>query len=167
MLQLLRSNSSSDKNLVTNNKPQLVRSLITNTPYGQLKPTDVSAILAQVFKPKPESVAASVNTFFAAPTAAEQSLRQKIQEQESQIATLQQQIADLQPFANIGTTKFSSSWQTSSSVTSTGEYTSLQQQADAQAKQIAALQEQVADARRSATIGEARLNKWRSRVFNG
>ncbi|MEH1897502.1 MAG: phycobilisome rod-core linker polypeptide [Nostoc sp.] len=166
MLQLLRSNSSSDKNLVTNNKPQLVRSLINNTPYGKQKPTDVSAILAEIFKPKPET-AAPVNTFIAARTEAEQGLRQKIQEQESQIATLQQQLADLRPFANIGTTKFSSSWQSSSYVTSTGEYTSLQQQADAQAKQIAALQEQVADARRSATIGEARLNKWRSRVFNG
>ncbi|MDZ7953654.1 phycobilisome rod-core linker polypeptide [Nostoc sp. DedQUE09] len=166
MLQLLRSNSSSDKNLATNNEPQLVRSLITNAPYGRQKLTDISALLAEIFKPKPET-AAPVNTFIAASTAAEESLRQKIQEQESQIATLQQQIADLQPFANIGTTKFSSSWQSSSLPTSTGEYTSLQQQADAQEKQIAALQEQIADARRSATIGEARLNKWRSRVFNG
>ncbi|MDM9585136.1 hypothetical protein [Nostoc sp. GT001] len=80
---------------------------------------------------------------------------------------MQQQLADLRPFASIGTTKFSSSWQSSSSPTSTGEYTSLQQQADAQEKQIAALQEQIADSRRSAIIGEARLNKWRSRVFNG
>ncbi|WP_420760153.1 phycobilisome rod-core linker polypeptide [Nostoc sp. CALU 546] len=167
MLQLLRSNSSSDQNLATNNQPQLVRSLITNTPYGKLKPTDVSAILAEVFKPRPETAATPVNNFIAARTAAEQGLRQKIKDQESQIATLQQQLADLRPFASIGATKFSNSWQTSSSVTSTGEYTSLQQQADTQEKQIAALQEQVADSRRSATIGEARLNKWRSRVFNG
>ncbi|MEH2081310.1 MAG: phycobilisome rod-core linker polypeptide [Nostoc sp.] len=166
MLQLLRSNSSSDKNLASNNEPQLVRSLINNTPYGRQKLTDISALLAEVFKPKPET-AAPVNPFIAASTAAEQSLRQKIQEQESQIATLQQQLADLRPFASIGTTKFTSSWESSSSPTSTKEYTSLQQQADAQEKQIAALQEQIADARRSATIGEARLNKWRSRVFNG
>jgi phycoerythrin-associated linker protein len=166
MLQLLQSNSSSDKNLVTNNQPQLVRSLINNTPYGKLKPTDIGALLAEIFKPKPET-AAPVNTLIATRTAAEQGLRQKIQEQETQIATLQQQLADLRPFASIGTTKFTSSWQSSSPVTSTGEYTSLQQQADAQEKQIAALQEQVGDARRSATIGEARLNKWRSRVFNG
>ncbi|MDZ8135314.1 MAG: phycobilisome rod-core linker polypeptide [Nostoc sp. DedQUE04] len=166
MLQLLRSNSSSDKNLATNNEPQLVRSLITNAPYGRQKLTDISALLAEIFKPKPET-AAPVNTFIAASTAAEESLRQKIKEQESQIATLQQQLADLRPFASIGTTKFSSTWQSSSLPTSTGEYTSLQQQADAQEKQISALQEQIADARRSATIGEARLNKWRSRVFNG
>ncbi|MDZ8031036.1 phycobilisome rod-core linker polypeptide [Nostoc sp. DedSLP04] len=166
MLQLLRSNSSSDKNLASNNEPQLVRSLITNAPYGRQKLTDISALLAEIFKPKPET-AAPVNTFIAASTAAEESLRQKIKEQESQIATLQQQLADLRPFASIGTTKFSSTWQSSSVPTSTGEYTSLQQQADAQEKQISALQEQIADARRSATIGEARLNKWRSRVFNG
>ncbi|WP_225226072.1 phycobilisome rod-core linker polypeptide [Komarekiella delphini-convector] len=164
MLQLVRSNSSSDKNLASNNKPQLVRSLITNTPYGKLKSTDVSALLADLFKPKPD---AQVNTFVAARTQAEQGLRQKIQEQESQITALQQQLAELRPFASIGTTQFSSSWQSSSSVTSTDEYTSLQQQADAQAKQITSLQEQIADTRRFATIGEARLNKWRSRVFNG
>jgi phycoerythrin-associated linker protein len=79
MLQLLQSNSSSDKNLATNNQPQLVRSLITNTPYGKLKPTDVSAILAEVFKPKPESASAPVSRFIPAYTAAEQDLRQKIE----------------------------------------------------------------------------------------
>ncbi len=158
MLQLVRSNSSSDRNLASNNKPQLVRSLITNTPYGKLKTTDVGALLAELFKPKSEFVAAN--------KAAEQSLRQKVQEQESEIAALQQQLAELRPFASIGTTQFTTSSQLSS-FQNLDEYTSLQQQADAQAKQITALQEQIADARRLAAVGEARLNKWRSRVFNG
>ncbi|PHJ58388.1 hypothetical protein VF14_29930 [Nostoc linckia z18] len=167
MLQLVRSNSSSDKNLAANNKPQLVRSLITNTPYGKLKPTDVGALLAELFKPKSESVA-EVNTFFAPNNAAEQSLRQKIQEQENQIKTLQQQLAELRPFASIGTTQYTTSSSSQlSGFPSTDKYTSLQQQADAQAKQITALQEEIADARRLAAVGEARLNKWRSRVFNG
>lgn len=165
MLQLVRSNSSSDKNLASNNKPQLVRSLITNTPYGKLKPTDVGALLAELFKSKSESVA-EVNTFVAPNKTGEQSLRQKIQEQESQITTLQQQLAELRPFATIGTTQFTSSSEVSS-FQIPDEYSSLQQQADAQAKQITALQEQIADARRLAAVGEARLNKWRSRVFNG
>ncbi|MEH2068049.1 MAG: phycobilisome rod-core linker polypeptide [Nostoc sp.] len=164
MLQLVRSNSSSDKNPASNNKPQLVRSLITNTPYGKLKSTDVGALLAELFKPKPES--AGVNTFVAASKGVEQSLRQKIQEQESQIAALQQQLAELRPFASIGTTQFTTSSQ-SSSFKSADESASLQEQADAQAKQITSLQEQIADARRLAAVGEARLNKWRSRVFNG
>jgi phycoerythrin-associated linker protein len=43
----------------------------------------------------------------------------------------------------------------------------LQQQTDGLAKQIAGLQEQIANIRRFAAVGEARLNKWRSRVFNG
>lgn len=169
MLQLLRSNSSSDKNLATNNKPQLVRSLIINAPYGRQKPSDVSAILAEVFKRKPEVVEAQENTYTAALAEAEQALRQKIQQQESEIAALQKQLADLRPFASIGTTQFSNTGEstTSVSVTSTGKSASLQQQADAQVQQIAALQEQVADARRFASIGEARLNKWRSRVFVG
>ncbi|MDM9585137.1 phycobilisome rod-core linker polypeptide [Nostoc sp. GT001] len=64
MLQLLRSNSSSDKNLANNNEPQLVRSLITNVPYGRQKLTDINALLAEIFKPKPET-AAPVNTFIA------------------------------------------------------------------------------------------------------
>jgi phycoerythrin-associated linker protein len=166
MLQLVRSNSSSDKNLASNNKPQLVRSLISNTPYGKLKQTDVGALLADLFKLKPESTPGTVNTFIAGSTAAEQSLKQKIREQESEIAALQQQLAELRPFASIGTTQFSSSWQ-SSSYQSTDEYTSLQQQTDGLAKQIAGLQEQIADTRRFAAVGEARLNKWRSRVFNG
>ncbi|MDZ8024553.1 MAG: phycobilisome rod-core linker polypeptide [Nostoc sp. DedQUE11] len=165
MLQLVRGNSSSDKNLASNNKPQLVRSLITNTPYGKLKPTDVGALLAELFKPKSES-ATGVNTFVTASKTAEQSLQQKIQEQESQITALQKQLADLRPFATIGTTQFTNSSQLSS-FESADEYASLQQQADAQTKQISALQEQIADARRLAAVGEARLNKWRSRVFNG
>ncbi|MFN6538921.1 MAG: phycobilisome rod-core linker polypeptide [Nostoc sp. EkiNYC01] len=165
MLQLVRSNSSSDKNLASNNKPQLVRSLITNTPYGKLKPTDVGALLAELFKPKPES-AAGVNTFVAASKTAEQSLQQKIQEQQSQITALQQQLAGLQSFASIGATQFTTSSQLSS-FQSADSSASLQQQADAQVKQITALQEQIADARRLAAVGEARLNKWRSRVFNG
>jgi phycoerythrin-associated linker protein len=113
-----------------------------------------------------ESTPGTVNTFIAPSTAAEQSLKQKIREQESEIAALQQQLAELRPFASIGTTQFSSSWQ-SSSYQSTDEYTSLQQQTDGLAKQIASLQEQIADTRRFAAVGEARLNKWRSRVFNG
>ncbi|MHC5727481.1 MAG: hypothetical protein ACYT04_58620 [Nostoc sp.] len=46
-----------------------MRSLTNNTPYGKLKPTDVSAILAEIFKPKPET-AAPVNPSIAARTAA-------------------------------------------------------------------------------------------------
>ncbi|MBE8989174.1 hypothetical protein [Nostoc sp. LEGE 12450] len=52
-----------------------MRSQIPNTPDGKLKPTDVSAILAEIFKPQSE-IAALVNTFIAVHTEAEQDLRQ-------------------------------------------------------------------------------------------
>ncbi len=44
--------------------------------------------------------------------------------------------------------------------------TASNRSADSQSAQIAKLQDQIADAQRYATIGEARLNKWRSRAFN-
>ncbi len=49
MFQLLRSASSSDKDLVTNNQPLLTRALIQNSPYGQLKTSNASDILAGMF----------------------------------------------------------------------------------------------------------------------
>lgn len=166
MFQLLRSNSSSDKNPKSGNKPELTRALIVNSPFGKLQPSDVKAILAEVFKPKPKSTV-EVDKLAIARIQAEQALQQKIQEQQSQIATLQQQLSDLRPFATIGAAQINSSWQSSGSEVSMDENASLQQVADTQAAQITALQEQIADARRFASIGEARLNKWRNRVFAG
>ncbi|MEJ6484699.1 hypothetical protein N0Y54_25845 [Nostoc punctiforme UO1] len=46
-----------------------------NTANGKLKPMDVSAILAETFKPQSET-AALVNTFIAVHTEAEQGLGQ-------------------------------------------------------------------------------------------
>lgn len=165
LLQLLRSASSSDKNLATRNKPQLTRSLIQNSPYGKLKVRDVSEILAEVFKPKyPVITGAAI---IPDRYAADRALQQTIQEQAQEIERLQQQLGDLRPFAAIGAAQVKSGWQPSVVSTSEEASASLQQQSDAQAAQIVVLQEQIADARRYAAIGEARLNKWRSRTFNG
>jgi phycoerythrin-associated linker protein len=156
MFQLLRSASSSDKDLETNNQPQLTRALIQNSPYGQLKASNVSDILANVFKPK---YPANTPVYFqmgAAPTPSP-ALQQEIREQSQTIATLQKQLADLSPFAAIGSA-YLTDWQSTDVGAS---------QRDAQSNQIAKLQSQIADARRYAAIGESRLNKWRSRTFNG
>lgn len=166
LLQLLRSASSSDKDLTTGNLPKLTRSIIQNSPYGKLKVRDVSEILAEVFKPKyPVITATSV---IPERFAADQALQQTIQEQAQEMERLQQQLADLRPFAAVGASYLKNDWR-SPSVASPAEptSTSLQQQVDAQAVQIAWLQEQLADVRRYAAIGEARVNKWRSRTFNG
>ena len=165
MFQMLRSNSSSDKELTSPNKPRLVRSLIRNSPFGKQKISNVDAILAEVFKPKPES-AEKVNLYAAKRLQEERELQQQIEEQQKQINSLQAQLSELSPFANIGAVQLNSSWQSQAAVDHKQDYQSLQQQLEAQKAQISSLEAQIADARRFATIGEARLNKWRSRVFS-
>jgi phycoerythrin-associated linker protein len=156
MFQLLRSASSSDKDLATNNQPQLTRALIQSSPYGKLNPSDVNDILADVFKTQyPVMIPAWGTTPATISPAPHQ-----VQAQAQTIATLQKQLAELSPFAAIGTA-YLSEWQ------STNPDGSVVSPRDPQAAQIAKLQEQIADARRYAAIGEARLNKWRGRVFNG
>jgi phycoerythrin-associated linker protein len=154
MFQLLRSASSSDKDLTTNNQPLLTRALIQNVPYGQLKASNASDILAGLFNFNYSS-STTPSLSSGAPV-----FQQQVREQSQTITTLQKQLADLSPFAAIGSA-YLSDWQ------STDPDASIISQRDAQANQIAKLKEQIADARRYATIGEARLNKWRSRTFNG
>lgn len=165
MFQLLRSNSSSDKELTSPNKPRLIRSLIRNTPFGKQTTSDVDAILAKVFKPKTDS-AAKVNLYAVKRLQEERKLQQQIEEQQKQINTLQAQLSELTPFANIGAAQLNTSWQSQTAAGNNQGDLSLEQQLEAQKTTIALLETQIADARRFATIGEARLNKWRSRVFS-
>ena len=167
MLQLLRSASSSDKDLATRNKPQLTRSLILNSPYGKLKVRDANDILAELAKSQPSGFAPT-QSWSAMPDGGTYStLQQRVQEQAQVIQQLQQQLADLRPLAAIGAAQIKSDWQPPAVPAGGTPSTFLQQQVESQAAQITVLQEQLADARRYATIAEARLNKWRSRVFNG
>jgi hypothetical protein len=161
MLQLLQSASSSDRNLATNNKPQLTRAIIQNSPYGKQRIGDVSAILAEVFKRQDADPQIPVWTP-SRDYATEQALQQANNEQAQTIDRLQKQLADLRPFASIGSAYLNNNGQTVGG----SAPTTLKGKVDSQAAQIAMLQDQIADARRYATIGEARLNKWRSRVFN-
>jgi phycoerythrin-associated linker protein len=166
MFQLLRSASSSDKNLATNNKPQLTRAIVQNSPYGKLKVSDTAAILAEVFKPKTSGIGQIQPWATSANFAAEQALRQTLLDQDLIIESLQKQLADLRPSASIGASYLKNSWQPSVVSVQGDASDSLLQQSDNQIEQIANLQAQIADARRYAAIGDARLNKWRSRVFN-
>ena len=190
LFKLLRGASSSDKNLTMGNYARLTRSLINNSPSQVVAPSrgsscgggisDVSRLIADAVKTKPQS------TTYSVPTVQTQSeptnLEQKYQTQAKQINQLQQKLADLSPFATIGTTELNR-WQSKSSpvssqseasisissTTNQSTYDSsnrdLQIQVKQQAETIANLEEQVADAQRLASIGEARLNKWRSRAF--
>ena len=168
MLQLVRSASSSDKDLATRNKPQLTRALIQNAPYGQRKVKDVKDILAEALRPKYQFMTTtSEGATTTTATTADSALQQKIAEQAEEIARLQQKLKELSSFATIGAAQLKSDWRSSFVSVAEAVSNSLQQQADEQAALIASLEKQMADARRYATIGEARLNKWRRRTFNG
>jgi phycoerythrin-associated linker protein len=160
MLELVRSASSSDKDLMLGNKPKVQRSLIVQRPYGKAKTTDVNQLIAEALKPKIQFTETPLVS-----TVAEQELQRQIKEQKEQITSLHQKLADLRPFATLGAS-ISGGWQNTTSTSDTrdsGTYTSLQQQVEAQAAQIKTLEEQVADAYRYALIGEARANKWQRR----
>lgn len=192
MFQLLRGASSSDKGNIGGNRSRLNRAIVTNTPSSVIPPssvstygglTDVNKLLAEVLKPKPQPAKSPEQAYQdnMAQTEAYQSLQRQCQEQAKLIETLQQQLAELRPFAAIGEAQsyspsantgssFTASVQPQSQVTAQSgqqeSYQSLQQRSEEQAKAIASLREQIAQLRPLATIGEARLNKWRSRTFS-
>ncbi len=161
MLQLLRSAASSDRNLATNNKPQLTRAIIQNSPYGQQKNSDVSAILSKVFKQQ-DPVATTLALQPTQNITTAQALQPTDRGQAQTIERLEKQLADLRPFAAIGSAYLNNN----SQIANGSDATASNRSADSQSAQIAKLQDQIADAQRYATIGEARLNKWRSRAFN-
>lgn len=173
LLQLLPSASSSDKDPASGNRPRLTRSLLENRPFGRRKATDVDQILAAVFQSKPQPSPAPIDR---PPTETESALQQQIQEQETLIAELQRQLADLRPFANLGAAVVRQSAfpgpaspEDMLTAASAGSFPNdaLQRQSATQAALIGQLRQQIAEARSLAAVGEARANKWRSRVFNG
>ena len=167
MLQLLQSASSSDKDLTSGNSPQLTRAIIVNRPYGINRPRDAKDILRDVFKAKAVTVDSIQIAQAKAKQIAEQhALKQQVQQQAQEIEHLQNQLAEIRPFASIGATYLKNSWGPLTVAYSDDALLSLQQQINDQAAQIDALQSQIAEARRYAVIGEARLNKWRGRIFN-
>jgi phycoerythrin-associated linker protein len=174
LLKLWRSTSSSDKDLRSGNSARLTQSLIGSRAYNPNQARDASQILAEVFKPK----APTSPTFatFAPPSAApssvgEQTLRQQIQEQQQLIATLQQQLKELRPFASIGSavtqqSQFAGTVEQASVAAGISPVASaLERQVAEQQSQITSLQREVAEARSLAAVGEARLSKWRQRTF--
>ena len=183
MFKLHPSLSSSDKAGALGTRPRLSRSLIYNNPNGNVPITDIQQLLAEVLKPKPPATPvplASVNT------QPYQDIQRKCEEQEKQIKALQQQLAELQPFATIGTsvlskwesysprtiseskvaTSFPSQPQITGTEQKTDSYPMLLQRSQQQSDAIASLADQIADLQRFASIGEARLNKWRGRTFS-
>ena len=187
LFQLLRGASSSDKNLTTGNYSRLHRSLITNKPNNVIPPsnvgvygglTDVNKLLAEVLKPKsPIKSPQEAYQDYSAKTETYQALQHQYEEQEQILAKLQSQLGELSSLASIGVSQLSK-WQSTNSVTPTGSDggtrlpvsnyggdRSLQQQVQDQKNAIADLEAKIFELRGLAAIGEAKLNKWRSRVF--
>jgi phycocyanin-associated rod linker protein len=189
MFQLYKGYATSDRAQAAGNRAQLTRDLGQNlaTPIpvrGVVSSptiTDFNQLLAQVLQPR-------VPDPTLTPTArygVDYELLRRFQEQAAQIQTLQQQLAELKSFAAVGSA-WSNKWQTlvgpapqpaksrtgfphSSQVDITHASAvpwELQQQVEAQANQITTLQQQIAENRSLAAIGEARLNRWRSRTFS-
>lgn len=173
-----------NRSIITNTPSAVIPPSSVGT-YGGL--TDINKLLAEVLKPKIQPQAESPAQAYQsdmAQTEAYQSLKGKCEEQAQLIETLQKQLADLRSLGSIGEAHINkwqsytpsagvgSSW-TSSSVqpsygTSHGQsesYQDLQQRSEEQEKAIASLQQQLSQLRSLATIGEARLNKWRNRTF--
>lgn len=171
MLQLLRSASSSDKDLVSN-KPRLARSLIINRPFGIEHVRDVQDILAEVFQPTALRMAVTAASSTRG-SEAEQALHRQQQEQQDVIEQLQTQLKELRSVANIGASvirqgQFSTPEpdQGKPSLNRQSFNTSpLAQQVEEQSALIADLQRQIAEARSLSAIGEFRLNRWRQRSF--
>ncbi|NER28688.1 MAG: hypothetical protein F6J89_13900 [Symploca sp. SIO1C4] len=177
--------SSSDKDLVSGNYPRLNKPIIYNNPEGKAPVTDIAQLLAEVLKPKIQ-ITEGLTQAELARQQAYQDLQAKSQQQVKVLETLRKQLAELQPLATIGTsqlnkwisyspspsaaTDFITSRQFPSQIAETSQppesYEALQQQYEQQEEEITSLREKIADLQRSAAIGEARLNKWRSRTFS-
>lgn len=170
MFQLLPSVSTSDKAGLSGNKPRLNRALIYNHPTGQAPVTDINALLAEVLKPKiqPQEIISK----------AQLALLCQCEELETEIGTLQAQLAALQPTATIGAAQLNK-WSSGGPYSYGGmgvtygqqptapeSYEALQQRYAAAQETIASLRLKLADEQRLAAIGSARLNKWRRRTFS-
>jgi phycoerythrin-associated linker protein len=178
MFKLLPSISTSDKAGNLGNLPRLSQSLVHNNPAGNPPVTDIQQLLDRVLKPQSQTLA-TPTSMDSEYQKTDRDLQRKCEEQNQLIETLQQQLAELQPFASMGTSALNK-WQTNNqSSTSVRKLTnsfssqsaiasdrSLLRQDREQEETIASLQSQIADLQRFATIGEARLNKWRNRTFN-
>lgn len=193
LFKLLRGASCSDKKLTTKDEPRLTTSLINNTPSAIVPPsngssyggvTDIDKLLTNALSlnKAPVKIADQKQTSqtnheqfdqftssFSVFPQSYSSKEEQSQHQEQEIVRLEQKLASLTTFASIGmsqTNKWQSSGMARGSVESISPSPQSSDRVIAQQQAIACLEEKIADAQRLANIGEARLNKWRSRSFS-
>jgi phycoerythrin-associated linker protein len=189
LFQLLRGASSSDKKLTTQDQPRLTSSLIKNRPSVVIPPsdnhsyggvTDINKLLTNVLNLQEQKLTvapkAPVNDFTSFPKTnySTESVSASVNYSQK-IAELRQKLSSLSSFATIGAAEIRK-WQSTgisegdsdsgglasphrTSINNSQSSNSTEQQT------IVDLELQIADAQRLASIGEARLNKWRKRAF--
>jgi phycoerythrin-associated linker protein len=161
MLQLLHSTSGSDKNLITNNRALLTRSLICKTPYAKYKVFDPDQILADLFKSSFQAPPTGPDSVPSLTVPIPSQLNNQVDDQALQKLALQKQLDDLRTTATIGAAIIGSG-----SYGSAAPVESLTSRPTTPGDPIAELQSQVSEARALSTIAEYRLNKWQRRIFS-
>ena len=189
LFKLLRGASSSDKKLTSKNEPRLTSSLIDNRPSAIVPPsnivsyggvTDINKLLANALKLPQAPTSTLAKNLTSNQFTSYSAVEEKYKQQQQKIEHLQQKLSSLSSFASIGASeinKWQSTGMSGASISYTSSYgnkqsssTAIEQQdisrkVAAQQQTIADLEQKIGDAQRLAAIGEARLNKWRSRVF--
>ncbi|MEO1593514.1 MAG: phycobilisome rod-core linker polypeptide [Cyanobacteria bacterium J06632_22] len=170
LLQLLRSDSSSDKALSADNAPQLTKAVIRGLPYGKDKIVDVQSLIADALRPKALRSVYQRQPDRPSQVEPETSLEAQLTEQTATIAQLRQQLADLRPFLSIGESMTRgfvviAPENTANRPQRVDETSPLQRQFNEQATLIEKLQQEITAARPLAAIANAKLNKWRQRYF--
>ena len=171
MLELVKSASTSDYDAIADQKPIAMESIMESASKGQRSaPADPVALIqaalrsAPAVKPSPWEMLT-----FDSPTV-DTALQEKSEQQVSEIAQLQQELAQVQRLASMGesfTGHLKYNRVTGTSDAASADTTlSLEQRVDAQSQQIESLRQQINQARSLALVGEACLNRWRTRIFS-
>lgn len=167
MFKMLESVSTSDKAGKLGNAPRLAAPIMRNNPNGSAPVTDINQLLQEVLKPKSpiKSTAPQFTPYLP-------QSKQESEQLEQEIAALETQLAELQSLTKIATAGFSK-WQSYyvdiNNVTPTSNISPSLIQANSsqtQQERIANLKQQIAEATSLASLGQGRLNKWRSRIFS-
>lgn len=168
MFKMVSSSSTSDKAGLSGNAPRLLKPLIYNNATGTVPVTDVKELLQELFQKTKTSTPVSSGQFIPynpQPQPESPSLKQEI-------AELETQLAQLRSFATIGAAGVNK-WQAyytelnQTPSSSNNSYSNQTKSSPTQLERLETLKQEIAQAKSLASLGEARLNKWRSRVFSG
>ena len=174
-LDLVPSLSGSDRDLTGGNEFRVAKQILFDTPAGQAKPVDVRELMREALAENYALVRSVPGVPGAVPSPDIQALEAQIAEQDDLLATLRRQLAEVSPFAAVGSStlglynRADGTAQTNGGVANgTGgtEQQALQATLTEKTEQVARLQERLQDARRLAVVGFAKTNRWRRTTFS-